>query len=145
MIAIVALVLSLALPGPAGASGSVATTLSHGQSESGVYSAWGSNSSAYLGTAVDFRIPLAHDLPGTNTTFIAVGDSYTTNCPGIGRALPGQLCVYEEGSGGSTFETIYNPSYLDGPANVSRMGFGIYWLTSESSAWSYGSWTVEAP
>jgi hypothetical protein len=145
VIAIVALVLSVALPGPSGASFNPATTLQHGQRESGVYSAWGANLSGYMGAAVNFRIPLAHDLAADNWTFVAEGDSFTTTCPGPGQSSPGQLCVYEEGSGGNSFEGIYNPAYSGGPGNVSKMGFGIYFLTTASAAWSYGSWTVEAP
>ncbi len=147
-IAVVALVLNLAVPGPAGATGAsytVGTVLEHGQNETGVYSAFGGNGSLYLGDNIEFRIPLTSDLPSQNTTFIAAGGAYTTSCPGPGQALPGQLCVYETLDSGLFSPTgqIMDPSsYAPG---ASRWGFAVTFYAAASGSFSYGTWTVAAP
>jgi hypothetical protein len=121
------------------------TTLQPGQNETGIYSAWGGGSGTYMGTEANFRIPLSAALPMGNVTFIPVGGTTTTACPGPSMAAPGQLCVYEEGGGGATFGQIYNPYITGGGPGASRWGFGIYFSVTAASAWSYGTWTVGAP
>jgi hypothetical protein len=146
-LAVIALALNFVVPGPAGSAGSsytTATVLQPGQNESGGYSAWGGGTDAYIGTQVNYRIPLSTSLPAANVTFIAYGASATTNCTGPGQALPGHLCVYEIGNGSTIFGEIYNPA-AGNDVSVPPTGFGIYFVSTYTSSWSYGTWTVSAP
>ena len=156
-----ALVASLAIPGPLGPQGAtgatgatgsqgpagtdytINTTLQSGQNETGLYSAWGGGASSYFASNVNFRIPLAADLPAAKVAFIAQGSPYTVDCPGPGQARAGFLCVYELTFGLRTFGGLFNPTTgLDG---ASRYGFSIYFTATAGSSWSYGQWTVAAP
>ncbi len=130
-------------PGLPGANYTINTTLEHGQTESGAYSAWGGGSGTYFASLVNFRIPLEADLPSGNTTFIPAGGAYTTNCAGPGEALPGQLCIYQVYNSSSSFLGIINPvSALYG---ASSLGFSVFFEATATQSWSYGSWTVAAP
>src|SRR5262245_52196826 len=68
----------------------VSTTLKPGQSLTGVYSAWGSPS-GYMGTDINYRIPLAQALPAEDVHFIAEGVPTTAECPSVGHAAQGHL------------------------------------------------------
>ena len=128
--------------GPAGVNFTVGTTLPSGELESGVYGAWGSGT--YFGDTVDFRIPLAGDIPGSNVQFIARGSPTTPQCPGIGQAQAGYLCVYEAQDGNRVVGGIFDPSA--GPIGASRWGFGVFFTAiGAGGAWSYGTWAVRAP
>ena len=133
--------------GPRGAAGmnySVNATLPSGENESGVYAALGSGTGVYYGEGVTFRIPLNASLPDTNYSFIAEGGSYTANCPGPGQAAPGFLCVYERYYNTRTFGDIADPTTA--ASGVNALGF-LIWFTSTAAgnSWSYGTYTVAAP
>jgi hypothetical protein len=148
-IAVAGLALTFVLPGPAGPTGAsytVGAVLHHGQSETGVYSAYGGNASGVFGDTINFRIPLGSNLSSSNTTFLATGSVYAGNCPGPGQALAGQLCVYETAHQGRSVEdpsSIFNP--YDGGYDVAPWGFGVDFLATASGSMSYGTWTVAAP
>jgi hypothetical protein len=120
----------------------VNTTLASGEVETGVYAAWGSGS--YFADTVNFRIPLASDLPNTNVQFIASGSVPTPQCQGPGQAQAGYLCVYEGPNGNSDVGGIFDPT--TGLGGASRWGFSVYFTVPvPGGAWSYGQWTVRAP
>ncbi len=128
--------------GPAGVNFTVGTTLPSGELESGVYAAWGSGT--YFGDTVNFRIPLAADILGSNVQFIARGSAPTPQCPGIGQAQAGYLCVYELQDGNRVVGGIFDPSA--GSTGASRWGFGVFFTAiGAGGAWSYGTWAVRAP
>ena len=120
--------------GSSGANYTINSTLRPGQTEIGLYSAWGGGSGSYFDTLVNFRLPLRSDLPQVNASFIANSTSDTTNCPGPGHALPGQLCVYEYTNGSRNYLGIFNP--LNGKYGVSEWGFSIYFDATAVTAWS---------
>lgn len=152
VLAIVALALNFVIPGPTGPTGpsfTPATVLQSGQTETGLFAAWGGNGSISYSDTINFRIPLVADLPADNATFIANGSAYTTNCPGPGRALPNQLCIYEVqdsnrlAPGFFDYTPIFNPLYAG--HNVSRWGFGVVFLPTASTSHSEGTWSVAGP
>jgi hypothetical protein len=153
VLAVVALAMNFALPGPAGATGpgyTSSSVLHSGQSETGLFSAWGGNGTGWFGDTISFRIPLSADLPSANASFLVVGGGYSSNCTGPGHALPGHLCVYEQAAfdrlaPGSLFYfgPLINP--YDGSSNVSQWGFGLYFVGTAEASYSYGTWTVAAP
>jgi hypothetical protein len=119
------------------------TKLKPGHSLTGVYSAWGVGG-GYIGDAVTFRIPLTADIADANVHFIS--GAGTTDCPGPGQAAAGHLCVYQMGSGASTFQQIYASGNPGGGSGSSKEGFGILFDTSGTTGtWSFGEWTVKAP
>ena len=128
--------------GPAGRDFTTNTTLLSGQNETGIYSAWGGGVGSYFASNVNFRVPLAVDLPPTNMQFIT-GAAYTAQCPSPGNATAGFLCVYESFNGNRMGGSIFKPT--DGQDGVSRWGFSIYFTATAASSWSYGEWTVTAP
>jgi hypothetical protein len=145
VIAILALALAIILPALAPPGYSVSTTLQHGQVESGLYSAFGSGTGLYFATVVDYRLPLAANLPVADASFIVVGSGFTPACPGLGQAGAGQLCVYQTGNYSEDFIGFFDPADPFGPNN-SALGFEILFdVTSGSYGYSEGTWTVGAP
>lgn len=130
--------------GDKGDSFSVATTLPSGQTERGGYSLWGGGSGGFLGTAIDFRIPLAQAIPAGNAHFIA-GGAFTPQCPGYGQAAAGHACVYQEQTSGAALGGIFsqfNNSQVTSATSVN--GFHLWFTVSAAAAWSYGEWAVTA-
>ena len=130
--------------GPKGADYTVATTLQSGQTETGVYAAWGQASAAggYLADAVSFRIPLAADLPAANQHFVTGASA--PNCPGIGQAAAGHLCLYRVAFGNTTWVNTFDPT--TGGNGISKVGFNAYFTFAAAGAgWNYGEWAVTAP
>ena len=98
-------------------------------------------------TTVHFRIPLSESVP---YTFIKEGDAYTTECPGLGRAATGHLCLYERYSFFSEFINVFHMrgAPYGGALGASRDGFVAQFNTSGSSGTegtSIGEWAVRAP
>jgi hypothetical protein len=130
--------------GDAGANFTPATTLPSGQTERGGYDVWGGGVGNFVGTAINYRIPLAQAIPAGNAHFVT-GSAFTTQCPAVGQAAAGHVCVYEETHGNTAFGAIY--SQYDGVQTVgasSVVGFQIYFTTSATGAFSYGEWAVTA-
>jgi hypothetical protein len=134
--------------GAAGSDFTIATTLASGQTERGIYDVWGSGASGYMGTAVNYRVPLAARLDSAHVIFNANGTT-SAHCAGAWQAGAGYLCVYEPANnhGANTFGGIH-PSSLPagGGGGSDAEGFGIYFdVSSSSGGWSYGTWAVTAP
>lgn len=83
--------------GGVAASGYQRTVLPAGQTETGVFSAWGQGNAAggYLADGVTFPVPLPADLSAANWVYVPDGSTSATHCSGIGHADPGFLCFYE--------------------------------------------------
>lgn len=166
ILSVIALSVSFAIPGPAGATGAngvagtqgpqgpqgpagadftITTTLKSGQNETGDYAAFGSANGTTTNMAADvnFRIPLSKGLPIANLTLIYAGSPYSIACPGPGRAAAGHLCVYETSGGGRALVAApYDPA---GPGGEVEYGFILFFSVEAASGYSYGSWTVTAP
>jgi hypothetical protein len=133
--------------GPAGASFTADTTLASGKTETGQYATWGIGG-GYLGTSVDFRIPLGADIPAANVHYVPyTASTLPTGCPARGQASPGYLCVYEQNAGGTNFAELYASENGSVKNNVpGRDGFQLYYnTTGTTGAWAYGQWVVTEP
>jgi hypothetical protein len=132
-------------PGASGAAGfSALSTLPSGASESGDYAVSDGNTVAeFLNQGFTFPIPLAAPLDGSHVSYIVGGSG--PNCPGVGKADRGFLCVYSIGRGTIAEESIY--SYDSGAfaAGSGRFGFDIEWVPLKTGAFDNGTWTVTAP
>ena len=136
-------------PGPQGADGtpgkdfSVTAVLPSGQTETGVYGVSG-NSVSRISDSVNFRIPLAAALDKPHVQFLTAGSAATTNCPGVGKAAAGYLCIYEKTGSNRTFVDTLSPA--TGLSGAGPGGFLIYFTASSTSpAISYGAWAVTVP
>ena len=152
------------VPGVAGAKGqdgadgadgedfTLATRLPSGQTETGIYSAWGGGELNYVEDSVNFRIPLSAAIPAANVHYDDDGGADPhASCPGTALAPaadPGHLCLYESNRGNVTYESIFRPD--TGEDGAAALGFSIYFTagageSGDASAWSYGTWAVTAP
>jgi hypothetical protein len=132
--------------GGVAATGYQRSTLPSGQTEHGVFSAFGQGAAAggYFSNSVTFPVPLTADLPQANVVFVPSGTLSATHCPGAGQADPGYLCVYEAASSNRTgAANIFNPiTALNG---ASKFGFGLFFaFAAAGGAFSYGEWAVTA-
>ena len=136
--------------GNAGQLGGVASTgyqrstLPSGQTESGNYSVAGSGAGNYMNQGFQFAIPLAASLDSTHVEFHTTGTT-STNCPGVGQAAAGYLCVYEAASGNRNAAAGSPVANHSGFGGADTYGFNVWLGSTSSPAFSYGSWTVQAP
>jgi hypothetical protein len=125
-------------------SGYQASTLKSGQSEVGTYATWGIGG-GYLGTSINYRIPLGGALDASHVHFLKENSAPTPECPGkyaTPSAASGNLCLYETGTGNSTYASIFPQSSGSGDGS-DTYGFGIYFnTTGTGGAWDYGTWAV---
>jgi hypothetical protein len=135
-------------PGPKGDNGAdftADTTLASGSTLTGQWNALG-HGGGYLGNAVTYRLPLAAT-PAAGSAHYIIGSAYTAQCPGIGEAAAGELCVYQVASSAATFGVIY--AIEPGSTAISRGakdGFQIQFTTTGTvQAWAYGAWATTAP
>jgi hypothetical protein len=131
---------------PASAYQRSGSTLPSGQTESGDYAVGGSGA-GYMNEGIQFAIPLAQGLPSAHVEFVGSGVIGDSNCPGVGQAASGFLCVYEVFS---TNRTPITPNTLpinnhSGAPGADAYGFMLILGSTGGSAISYGSWTVRAP
>lgn len=109
----------------------------------GEYAAWGSTA-GYLGDTVSFRTPIPADLDATDVAWRSSSARPTARCPGPGQAAAGTLCVYEVGGGSRSAAAIKAPE--DGGAGASTLGFTVMFsAVGGGTAFSYGTWTYQAP
>jgi hypothetical protein len=66
----------------------------------------------------------------------------STNCPGVGKAAAGFLCVYEA-EGASNSAPVVDEGAGFGGAD--SFGFMVFMEATASGAHAYGHWTVTAP
>jgi len=125
-------------------SASGLTTLPSGKSESGFYAAGGGESeNGYIAQGITFPQPLAASIPEGNVEWIAEGAPFTSNCPGVGRAAPNHVCLYDNEDFGVSLCCIYDFAFNDPAAD--KNGFIVYWQPFEEGSYVSGEWTVTAP
>lgn len=134
--------------GPAGAAGqSALTPLKTGQTVTGVFGMGveaAAASEGYRGIE-QLPAPLAADLDGAHVVY---ANAVSTQCPGVGQAQAGFLCLYpgssQINSSPRTSSNIFNP--LTGGGGASRFGFGLFMqATAAGGSLTQGSYAMTAP
>jgi hypothetical protein len=122
------------------------STLPSGRTETGIFNWSGySTSGSYVSDAIQFSPPLAADLNTSHAKYQSVGTT-STQCPGVGRAARGWLCLYEgRNDGGDTFYSAKGDPQGTGSA-IRSYGTIAYWMITASGATIIrGTWAVTAP
>ncbi|HET9720035.1 MAG TPA: hypothetical protein VFP55_08170 [Solirubrobacteraceae bacterium] len=122
------------------------SVLPSGQSESGIFSAGGANSSGaggWLGYGLTYPRPLASPIPDSHIIDVQSGTS-ALHCPGFGRADPGYLCLYDTINYGVDPAYMYSTDSGDLQQSPS-IGVVIYWPVTLADPYAGGEWTVTAP
>jgi hypothetical protein len=125
---------------PADAYHAYGDTLPAGESLSGAYAV--NANAGYASQGITFSIPLPGDIPASDGQFIGDGQPFTAECPGIGEAAEGHLCVYESSSAGAhAFQCFCDPE--SGGSAIRSYGTSFFLdFTGAALGWSFGSWTV---
>ena len=101
-----------------------------------------------LAAAVSFEAPLARGIGRDSVHVIPEGGPFTSQCPGLGNAARGHLCLYERHVLNASTQ---HPSYVigaDAPENgTSRFGFllTMYGLNPAELSRLHGEWALRAP
>lgn len=136
--------------GPAGAAGaagfSALSTLPSGASESGAYSVETGNTTAkpqQLTESESFSIPLAAPIDVAHVQYLPVGAT-VPNCPGVGQAARGFLCLYSGEETGLVEPEAFNFESRKFVEGTGRFGFSLQWTVLLQEGFDAGSWTVTA-
>jgi hypothetical protein len=125
---------------PASSYEQFGSTLPPGQTETGVVGvAGGSSTSGYAEASFRFYPMLAAPLDGSQVEFTTGTDS---NCPGVGQAAPGFLCIYGESDNNVTIDSIGNGA---GTTGASPSGFLVFFAITGAGSYVQGHWAVTAP
>jgi hypothetical protein len=126
------------------------TPLPSGRSESGFYAAAGGYvTGSHLAAAITYAQPLATAIANANVIWNQSGTT-SLNCPGIGQAARGYLCLYDnEQSGLSGEDAFYStggPPTSGSATTFSTPSWGaiLYW-TITGAGYVSGEYTVTAP
>lgn len=124
-------------------SASGLTTLPSGKSQSGFYAAGGGESGGgYIAQGITFQQPLAAPIPEGNVEWLREGE-VSAACPGVGKAAPNHLCLYDNEESNVELCCIYDFAFNDPAAD--RNGFIAYWEPTAGGSYVSGEWTVTAP
>jgi hypothetical protein len=125
-------------------SANALTLLPSKHSESGTFAGAMSDADGYLGVGITFQRPLKKAIP--NGHVIDVQGASATHCPGIGKADPGYLCLYNGDVYNVTLNYIYSTTSWVHATGKPSFGVVLYWtLTAPGSGYVGGTWTVTAP
>jgi hypothetical protein len=115
--------------------------VSLGATQTGVWGLAGATSGHPLLT-INYLSALPAAIAAGNTHYVIEG-AFTTECPALGQAAAGHLCVYERFSNTLAFDYIFNPEdYQNGSG---KSGFVMYMTPSSAGANAVGVWAVTAP
>jgi len=124
---------------------SALSTLPSGASESGDYSvSSGGIQQLNLNASYTFPIPLAAPIDEKHVEYTG-STSTTSECPGIGKAAKGWLCVYTVERKSIELVSIYSDDSGTFTKGTGRYGFDLEWAPGAAEAFDVGSWTVTAP
>jgi hypothetical protein len=115
------------------------SVLAPGQTETGIYSVGSQATGAFDAGAIAFDPPVATGVP--HDEYLAPGTPGTAQCPGVGHAAAGYLCVYSSVSSGTTFAGMYKPS-SPSAGGVDPGGTAIYFTATEVGSYNRGVWAV---
>jgi hypothetical protein len=90
---------------------------------------------------VAFPEPLAAALDESHVEY-EKKSATSTNCPGVGKAAPGFLCLYEAQGTNNSAQDIDEGN---GHGGADSYGFMVFMNATAASAFAYGHWTVTAP
>lgn len=146
-------------PGPKGQRGvqgepgfSALSRLPSGNSESGDFTAGApsaENKEEVVVGSATFSVPLSMALTAEHVKAVPVG-KLTTECPGVGQAARGYLCLYVASLAGLEAEPlVYDPEAApteSGPvAGTGLFGFAMSWTTTgPGTPLVFGTYTVTA-
>jgi hypothetical protein len=128
--------------GDRGEPGPPLTTLSSGETETGAWATSGDNGDWGM-VAINFFPRLPAPIPVANEKFVPFGVSSTPECPGVGHAEPGYLCVYEVHEYQMSFSNFASPIAATGE-DSSTSGAVIYLHSSAQAGNAYGNWAYTA-
>jgi hypothetical protein len=93
---------------------------------------------------ITYPRPLAKAIP--NGHVIDVQGSTATHCPGIGKADPGYLCLYNGDVSNEDLNYIYSTGSFVHAKGKPSYGVVLYWtLHAPGAGYVGGTWTVTAP
>jgi len=116
-------------------------TLARGDQVTGVYGAWGGNST-YVGSEETFPAALPVALPAGRVTSLDSEGPFTAQCPGPGRvAVNGWLCLYEAANNAGVV-SVSNPA--NAVPGAGTLGFSTSALCPAASCIYYGTYAVRA-
>jgi len=139
-------------PGVPGPPAAVPATLAPGATETGVWGgSWeGVESRLRYRATASFPIALAAPLTSGSVAYIPAGAAASSACPGVGRAAPGKLCLYEAAHVNllpPSAADVFDPEADGSPFDVTgRHGFAIELRAVAEDATSVqGSFALTAP
>jgi hypothetical protein len=119
------------------------STLPSGKSLSGFYAAGGGESAGgYIADGITFQQPLAAAIPKGNVEWL-LEEETSANCPGVGRAAPNHVCLYDNEESEVNLCCIYDFAFNEPAAD--KNGLIVYWQPTGSGSYVSGQWTVTAP
>ena len=112
-----------------------------GATQSGVWALGGATGGNPLLT-INYKSALPAAIAEANTHYV-IAPNWTTDCPGLGQAAAGHLCVYERFHFAMTVNYFFNPEdYVNGSGT---RGFAMYMTPTDAAANALGVWSVTAP
>jgi hypothetical protein len=116
--------------------------LGSGQTETGVFGT-GGGLGDFLVAAINFIPRLPAPLDGSHAVYLPLGAS-DPNCPGVGKADPGFLCVYAGGEVTISFIGFYPPDATGGSGTTAD-GATLYFSPTADGSHVRGTWAYRAP
>ncbi len=112
---------------------------------SGVFAAAAGGAGEPGVAAITFFPPLAADIKLSKTQYLAEGDPFTPECPGVGQAVWGYFCAYEGSNVNMGTPTLLDPASnaLTGQAHAEGAVLGYTATGAFPSV--RGTWAVTAP
>jgi hypothetical protein len=119
------------------------TPLASGQSESGAFAVGSGDSNAgFDGEGISFAQPLPSPI-AENHVLYNLAKTTTAQCPGMGKAAAGFVCMYESESAFTTFRVARNFNLVANAADP--FGFSVFFdVKPGTEGFAAGVWTVTA-
>ena len=114
-----------------------AAVLQSGQSESGTYDVVGGAS--FAGEGFSFPHPLSAAMDESHVVWLH--GTKTTNCPGVGQAAAGYLCVYAAFASSVSPDDGHAVNTHEDEAGADTYGFLLAFDVTGVDPLTYGSWT----
>jgi len=132
-------------PGEAAPGGNltVRTPLASGQTETGVFAAFGSGAGSFIADVANFIQPLPAGLDHAHTILLKSSET-NAHCPGEGSAAPGYFCAYTVSEANVVLNGVSNPATGDFGTNTDGTEI-VLEITGPEPAFDYGTWAVTAP
>jgi hypothetical protein len=112
-----------------------------GKTQSGV---WGTGNNGTAGgtewsiSENNFKPRLPATIPAANVHYVGAANA---NCPGVGQAAAGHLCIYESFASNMTYDSTFAPE-LGTALGAGKLGFIMYFQADATFANAWGTWAV---